>query len=430
MSSPKTKIINKINEIHHVMTVDQNPVTKIMCETLLSQIVSKEFADFFSDTTNASKIFEIERIKTHLLECANTNMPNTLNHNTLVVTINKICLTTIYNKNVVNEINANFESLLELISIDHKLITQVKSQDDNFYIKLLNFLNSSDVIKVFKHMHPSKKTIPVCRCALKCDYNCIKYMDHVIDETMCDIAMALGHTNLSDIPYKFHTKSICKKYIDINNANLKYITHNSNLSESFFMEMFDDDPNNIKMIDDPLCFSSTLCTHIVKQNGLLIRYLPPERQTMRILELAMAQNKFAKYYVTYGCFPNANITTIYTGIINAFAMMRKIKESSNYQNYIDECLNACKSELNLKTGILIKKQRKNDRFFVMTGENYLNHQYQLYFDEGYNPNIDVIDSKISYNVKTSTQTQNTIKELVASFTDSNNNSYVVLFEFA
>ncbi len=429
----KNKFTSKINEMHHVITIDKNPITKIMCETLLLQLSSSECADFFSDDT---KSLEINQIKYNLLECSNVNMPNKIDHNKLVVMINNICSKTTYNKNVIHEINTNFESLLNLITIDHKLITQVKSQDDNFYIKLLNFLIHSDVIKVFKNIHSSRKTIPVCRCALQCDYNCIKYMDHILDENMCDIAMALGHTNLSDISQKFHTESICKKYIDINNGNLKHITHTSNISNAFFMSIIDNNINNINNINkimtitDPLFFNTTLCSDIVKRNGLLIRYLPFERQTMRLLELAMTQNKLAKYYVTYGCFPNVDITEIQTGVIDAFAMIKKIKESINYHKFIDACLIMCKSELSLKTGILMKKQCGNDRFFVMTGENYLNHQYQSYFDNEYTPNIDVIESKVFYNVKTSTKSQNVINELAASFVDSHKNSYVVFFEFA
>jgi hypothetical protein len=254
-------------------------------------------------------------------------------------------------------------------------------------------------------------------------------MDHALDENMCDVAMALGHTNLADIPQKFRTESICKKYIDINVNNIKHITHNSNISDAFFMSLFDNNINNIKAITDPSCFNTNLCSHIVKQNGLLIKYLPFERQTMRILALAMAQNKLAKYYVTYGCFPNANMAEIQTGVIEAIATIKKIKESSSYHNFIDACLAKCKSELSLTTGLLLKHQHGNDNFFVMTGENYLNHQYQSYIDSKYNPNIDVIDSKVHYNVKTSPQSQNVIKELAASFIDSHKNSYVVFFEF-
>lgn len=428
----RNNFVSKINEMHHIITVNKNPIDKNMCHTMMSQLSSQDCVNFFNDPDDI-KTNDICKIKKKLLECTNVSMPNTQEHNTLVIMINKVCGTNMYNNNVINEINTNFESLLTLISIDQKLISLVKSQDDKFYIKLINFLKSQDVLKVFKNMPEHIKTIAVCKCALQRDYNCIKYMNHVLDDNMCEIAIALGHTNLSDIPAKFHTETIYKKYIDANNENIKYIKYvlpNSKLlSNSFLINLVAKDINNISLFTDQLCFTVDLCTYIVNKNGLLIKNLPVEKQTMRLLELAITQNKLAKYYVTYNCFPNANLNDIQLKIVNAFVNIKKIKESIDKQNFIDLCFSLCKTDLSLKSGILIKKQIPNNNFYVMTAENYLNHQYRLYVEEGYNPNIDVIDLKFFHNLKTSSKTDKTINELSASFTDSYKNSYVVLFEF-
>lgn len=433
INTNKNRFASKINEMYHVIVINNNPINNIMCDTLLAQLSSAECVNFFSEhTNNTNQINQIEQIKNELIKISQTNMPNTQSHNNFVVIANKICSGSTYNKNVINEINLNFDSLLKFLAIDHRLITHLAKQDENFYIRLLNFLNRCDVIKVFKHMEPTVKTLQVCKCALKCDYNCIKYMDHILNKNMCenicDMAMALGHTNLADIPTKFHTNSICKKYIELDNNNIQHLLRDSKITEDFLISIVNENIDNVKKIKDPWCFSVGLCTHIVKSNGLLIKYIPPEKQSMRLLELAELQNPLAKYYVTYKCFPNTNLLEIINGVQNSLVTVKKIKESVHYHDFIDSCFLTFKSELCLNTGILLKKEHTCGTFYVMTGENYLNHQYQLYLDYDYNPNIDVLNSSFLFNIKTSVKNSKIIKEMAASFVDLHGNSYVVFFE--
>ena len=453
--SLKNKFSNKIEEMHHMIVVKQTPINKIMCDTLLSQLASPDCHSFFfnkkmenfDENTDgmdlANKIYfsmkmekyvDVNEIKNKLLECACSDVPNTLNHNLFVITVNKICSENLYNKNVIKECNNNFESLLHFLTIDPQLIKVVNSKDEKFYIKLLNFLNTSDVTKVFKYMDNKNKTLPVMKCALKCDYNCIKYIGDVFDENLCDIAMALGHSNLQDIDKKYHSESICRKYVDLDINNLKYVTRYSNVSESFFIEMIDRDIDNVKLISDSFCFGVNLMTHVVKKDGLFIKYIPPERQTLRLMELAMEQNKLAKYYVTYKCFPETNITEIKKLVLNSFNLIKKFKELKELDNlgefekFIHQCSDKFETTLNLQSGIIFYEKYFNCDCYVMTAENYLNYQYRLYLERKYNFNIDVIDSKAIFSQKFSDEDPSVINELAVSFVDSNKNTYVVFFE--
>ncbi len=439
----KNKFASKIDEMYFVIVQNKTPINKLMCDTLITQLSSSECYDFINGPDNVKNHQEINNIKEKIYECTIVQMPNTIEHNTFVVIANKVCGSMLYNKNVIDEINSNFDSLLSLIILDPRIIQKVNNQDDKFYIKLLNFLNTRDVIKVFKYMPPNVKTISVCKHAIHLDYNCIKYVDNMINENICDMAIAMGHTNLEDIPQIYCTESIYKKYIDVNPSNLKFVEHNLKISNKFFFDLIKQDINNVMFLNDPLSFSVDLCTYIVNKNGLFIKYLPPKFQTLRILELAIKQNTLARYYVTYNCitkFDSSNLDWLTDKCLNAVKKIRELSTQSSKdpkdsiftskhtKEFLDSCTNLIEQNLNTKTGILIQKKSQNTNFYVMTGENYLNHQYRLYYDSGYIPNIDVIESTVNFNTKTSNKTQKVITEVSSSFVDSNKNSYVVFFE--
>lgn len=428
IKSEKNKFFSKIDEMHCVITCEKTPINKIMCNTLITQINSQDCIDFFNDPDN-SKTYEINNIKQKLMDCTLVDMPNTLEHNMFVIYANKVCDSLTYNKNVINEVNENFESLLAYLQIDPRLILKVKSRDEKFYIKVLNFLNLKDMIRVFRHMAPQTKTMLVCKHAIHLDVNCVKYMDHMISDEIYDTAIAMGHTNLADISEEHYTESLCKKYIDANNLNLKYMKYNHKISNDFYMNVVKQDINNVMLITDPLCFSVELCTYIVKTNGVLIKYLPIKFQTLRVLELAMSQNSLAKYYVTYKCFSNANIDELKNLIAIAFTNIKKLAKFQHLSDFIELCANLCGNKINIESGILFEYKEKQLICRVITSENYLNHQYRLYYDNGYIPNIDVIDAKLFTITKINEKTSTQMTELSSSFYDSNNNSYVVFIEY-
>lgn len=433
------KFINKINEIYHLVIIEKTEINKIMCETLLSHITKANECDFFTNnSTNSFLIIDI--IKQKLFELCCTDMPNTTEHNLLVLNINKICGWTKYNKNIIDEINNKFESLIMFLNIDPQIISKIKTTDTNFYIKLLNFINAKDVIKVFKNLNCDQKSFAVCKTALKLDYNCIKYIDKIDSmeyDQLCDIAICLGHTNLSDIPISNRTEDICLKYIDLNRENIKHVTYNKLLRNTFFIDLVKKDITNLELIKDPLCFDPSLCTYVVKKNGLLIKHIPPKCQSLRLIELAVKQNKLSKYYVTYDCFENSNrteilnlITELHKSPTSLFALINKNEHNSIDLQIVDfsnKCLFDVNKHLSLDTGILFEKKNNIFNMYVMTGENYLNHQYRQYYDNGYTPNIDVFELQHLSVLKKNTMNKDML-ELASLIVDSNSNTYVVFFE--
>lgn len=439
--SLKNKFSNKIEEMHHIIVNKNTQINKTMCQTLIAQLSSQECKQFFDKSKifesnndvdrkkiNLSKYVEIDDIIRKISDCVDSEMPNTFEHNLFVIMANKLCQQKNYNNNVLNELNNNFESLLHFLTIDNTLIQFVDSKDDQFYIKLLNFLNPNDVAKVFKWMNNKNKSIIVCKSTLKHDYNTIKYMQEMINEDICDFAIALGHTNLADIDSKHHTQSICSKYIDLDINNLKHIKHTSNLPKSFFINIIENNIENVKLISDPLCFFTELNTIIVKKNGLYIKFIPIYMQTLRLLELAMKQNKLAKYYVEYLCHPNSDIEEITNLVEKSFVELKK-SDQEIQNKFIDKCIDIFRSKISMKSGILFNYSDGNFDLHIMTAENYLNHQYRLYFENKYDFNIDVIDIETIQFVKTSEYDLPNINETSVSFSDKYNNKYVVVIEY-
>ena len=443
----KNKFVSKIDEMYFVIIHDKTPINKIMCDTLITQLSSPECAHFFNDPQNI-RSFEINNIKNKLEQCSRTQMPNTYEHNVFVIMVNKICGTDVYNKNVLNEINSSFESFLRFSLIDPRLVGRIESKDEKTYIKLLNFANGKDITKIFKHIPNKLKTIGLCKHAIHLDYNCIKYISHLSDDemsNMCDMAIAMGHTNLIDINQTYQTEAICRKYVDIDKNNIKCIKFNSEISDDFFLEIVKKDITNVTLIKDPLCFGPSLAAYVVNKNGLLIRHIPPKNQTTRIYELATKQNPLAQYCVTYSCFPNVNINEIQTGCEKSFLNIKKVLSSymSTLNNvsatavntFIEKCMLLTKTNLNIETGILIQyseklqQDGKLNNFYVVTGENYLNYQYRNYYDFSCNPNIDVFDLKTVCNSKINNKLSLQFTEIASLITDSHKNTFVMFFEF-
>jgi hypothetical protein len=401
-----------------------------MCDSLLTHLSSVQCINYFLDNTKKK---ESNKLKEKLLECTMVSMDSmesNIESQIFIIKINKFCSSSVYNKSIINDINTKFESLLNLITIDPELIKFVKSNDDEFYIKLFNCLNTNDVLKVFKHLDPNKKTIRVCQNVIRLNYNCIKYIDDILNENLCDIAMAYGHANLDDIKNKARNESICKKYIKINKNNISFLNYKSNLSTQFFINLLMDDIDNIKLITDPYCFNSDICSYVVKKNGLYIKHLPIKNQTMRILELAIEQNPIARYYVSYNCFPNTNLSEIQHNVFKSIHLIKTLKNSEMYNDVFDECLLLSKNNLNINSGILINYITDSYAFYAMTGENYLNYQYQLYLEQDYKITLDVFQgSTLVSNVKTNQRLQKSITEFTSSFYDSQKNLYVVFFQF-
>lgn len=439
---PNGNIINEISLIHQITVEDKTPLNMTMCKTLIKHLTGDNLNNFKTD--------DIEKLKKMLYECSQTKMQNSFEHNLFVVLVNKFCDQTIYNENVINFINNDMSDLLKLLAYDHKLISKLKSQDDKYYTRLLNGLNNSEIVKVFKYLNTNDKSIPVCKYAIYLDYNCIKhvfnnpdnsqsnplYTDDVV-ESFCDVAIATGHKNLNDIPQIYHNQNICNKYLETDINNLKYLKHNSKLSDEFFLNLINKDIQCISMISDPFIFSPNVCNHIISIDPLLIKYIPPSRQSLRLIELASKKNKIAKYWVTYNCFPNINKTEIINLIKTHFYEIKNNMVSLGLGDIADKYYKQIDNLINFNTGILISNQDSfksiqtgilDYTFSVMTGENYLNHQYKQYYTSGYNPNIDVFDTRIIVNDKINNINKKNMTEISTMFVDKFNNSYVILFE--
>jgi hypothetical protein len=349
----------------------------------------------------------------------------------LVLTVNKFCDLREYSNTIVKRLNDDFDFLMNCLEIDKNVLTKINKYvgTEQFYIKILRFIKQSELLKVFKLIPEQIQTYPICRVVLDKEYNAIKYVYNQTED-ICVTALALGHTNLGDIKPKFHSVKICTQYVDINIENLSHITLKSNLPESFFKKYLKQNPTNIKYIDS-LCMTTSLNTEVVSTDGLLIKYIKPELQTVRLINLACDQNHLAKYYVTYDFPVNLDVLNLIE-IINTHLQYSKFLE-------IPENFQKAKEEFNRFTKLVTEKDYNGEikigtinefqkfGMHVMTPENYVNYQYRLRIEKGFEPNFDILIDK-EWNALLQKRSNRVRTEYSSVIKDLNKNEYVVFIE--
>lgn len=401
----KNKFVNRINSLHRNIVIENTKINSLMCSTLLDLLNSDEPVNFYSEYKNYPN--NIIEIKNKLLECVQ-DLKDEQQLNILNVTANKVCGTTDYNQHIINKINVNIDFLLNMIKIDINVVKKLTNTNEKYYVDLFKFIKTLEVIKVFKILPNEFKTFLVCKTALDREPDVIKFIDEQTED-ICNFAIATGHKKLSDIKMKYMTQSICKQYIEVDIENLKYITASINLPESYFIEIINKNHKNFLLINDDDIKTSGLCTFLVNKDGRFIKYVPSKLQTVRLINIAEKQNKIAKYYVTYDCPKNVDVLELTNLIINS---IQEFKTHKIENEYIEEIIknNNQTSNIKFNNGILIEDKivnrvqnknnyefisnNKNDPysviFYVMTQENYLNHQYVKHYETGTCVDINVL----------------------------------------
>jgi hypothetical protein len=433
-------IEKKINELHFQVTKNSVKINKIMCKTFIDLLLSNSLKEYL-DKLNSK---QITNLNNKIAECV-YNI-STIDNVTfykcnyessdedfikLVLTVNKFCDLREYSNTIVKRLNDDFDFLMNCLEIDKNVLTKINKYvgTEQFYIKILRFIKQSELLKVFKLIPEQIQTYPICRVVLDKEYNAIKYVYNQTED-ICVTALALGHTNLGDIKPKFHSVKICTQYVDINIENLSHITLKSNLPESFFKKYLKQNPTNIKYIDS-LCMTTSLNTEVVSTDGLLIKYIKPELQTVRLINLACDQNHLAKYYVTYDFPVNLDVLNLIE-IINTHLQYSKFLE-------IPENFQKAKEEFNRFTKLVTEKDYNGEikigtinefqkfGMHVMTPENYVNYQYRLRIEKGFEPNFDILIDK-EWNALLQKRSNRVRTEYSSVIKDLNKNEYVVFIE--
>lgn len=434
----------KINELHFQITKNSVKINKIMCKTFVDLLCSDSLKEYL-EKLNSN---QITNLNNKIAECIYD--VSTINNVTfykcnyestdedfikLVLNVNKFCELREYNDTIIKRLNDDFDFLMDCLETDKNVLTKINKDvgTEQFYIKILRFIKQSELLKVFKLIPEQIQTYPICRVVLDKEYKAIKYV-HNQTEDMCLTALALGHTNLGDIKPKFHSVKICTQYVDINIENLSHITAKSNLPESFFKKYLKQNPANVKYIDSR-CMTISLNTQVVSADGLLIKYIKPEFQTVRLINLACDQNHLAKYYVTYD-FP------VNLDVFNLIEIVNTHLKSSNFlgiPEVLQENLQKAKEEFNRFTKpvsegynhgeikISMIKDLEKIGMYVMTPENYVNYQYRLRIEKGFKQNFDILIDK-EWNTLLQKRNNRVRTEYSSVIKDLDNNEYVVLIE--
>lgn len=450
--------IKKLTEIHHQTTENDIRITEPMKKTLLDMLRDEStnvlLNELENEKLNEDKIQLLENINKKLLECVYTISKfdvydckyNSTDFDELIFTINKKCKVHFYNKNINERLNNDIDFLLKHIEADKNVLKKITKETgtEQFYIMLLRCVRHQDFLKVFTMIPEGAKTYAVSKVALEKDYNMIKYVDKQTEE-LCLIALLMGHKNLFDIKKKNYTVNICKKYVDadINNLRAIELDHQLKFSDLFFMEYIKQNPKHITLIDKHY-ITPEIRSYVVKHDGTLIKYIDPIYQTPRLIDLACEQNPNSKYYVTYDCPQNADVDWLkskqkeHLNLVKRLditkehqdkfdEIKKKLDEMENEYNENTELLQKNVSENNVVSGITTKVTFKNCGFFVMTPENYINHQHVLRLENGFSTEFKVLLDKTPI-LNTFFSKNITRSEYVTVITDQNSNQFVVFVE--
>ena len=437
--------LGKLKEIFDVIITDKISPNSIVCKTLKNQLESAECTSFFKYASLANR----QTIMDVFMLCSDAVIDNSDIHVSFVIHANKLCKCTNYNEFITHKLNSDVDFLLNVIKIDSNAIKALVNKDENYYVDLFNFVDRCNVNKIFKSLPAHIHTPKICKCALHNDYTCIKYINNVTLD-MCNTAVGLGHDNLGDISPTCHTKDICRLYIKIDRKNLKKLTVISDVPFDIVEAALRSDIRYISMIDSNIILDAAIYTYMISLDGTLIRYIKPTAQTLRLFELAIAQNKNAKYYATYKCNHNINNTNIvhnlhvaiddviraYGDIIKKHKLEHKIFKSAIVQNYemsfnsgilmsvaFDENMENITSNNNLFLNHLSSKSEnaKQVRFHVMSAENYINYQYRSLLEERYPPKFNVLNGGTRVYSKSSSNSPKTKIEICSLLSDCDNN---------
>lgn len=438
--SKQHPLIKKINELHCQINKYNTKINSLMKKTLMDLIKSESTKEFLKENEKNYKV--IDDIYDKLIECVytiqfnkNGNIIYTCNYESddfddLILMINKTCNIYTYNKNIINKINDDIDYLISVIKIDKNIIKKVNDDNNNeqFYLKIMRFLDLQDLLKVFRIIPENMKTYSVCKIALSRESNIIKYIDDQTED-ICDIAIMMGHTNLNDIRIKNRTMNICKKYVDIDINNIQYITHSSNLPESFFVEYIEKNPAIFKLLDKS-CITPRINRLIVSKNGTMIRYIPSNFQTVALIELAEKQNPNSVYYVIYDIpifFKKDKFVEIMNMELNN---LKKICNGTKIERQMDDIHNLINTnaiKMSFDNGIIIDLDINGVKFFVMTLENYINHEHICELEKKYECDFSVLVEK-SPLIITKTHKKNVKTQYITKFYDDDKNGFVMFFD--
>jgi hypothetical protein len=170
-------------------------------------------------------------------------------------------------------------------------------------------------------------------------------------------------------------------------------------------------------------------TYVVKYDGTLIKYIHPKHQTVRLIELACLQNPESKYYVTYDCPDNTDVKSLSAHKIE---MLSEIKKICTTQEHI-EIFNKIKKSVEMMESFEIPEDGSgillniDNNFYIMTPENYINHQNIFRIEKNLKPNFSIQLDKSPTTIYDSPKhfTQTEYSTLIS---DSNSNEFIVFFE--
>ena len=436
-----TYFAKKVNDFHHQVIIEKVKINPLMCKTLIDLISGDIYKDFIEGNSNSSSMI-IDTTHIKLLSCL-IGIENNKQNNVLVITLHKLTGSTEYNENVIKELNTDFDFLLEALQIDKNVISHLNDVQSNgqIYIKLLQFVERQDVVRIFKILPLSAQSYQVCQTAINRDYNVIKHISDQL-EGLVEMAIIKGHTNLADINYRYHTLNICQQYVDADIKNLQHISFQSKLPDSFFFNYIKLNPKNVAYIN-PSCLTPEMNTYMVSKDGTLIRYILPKFQSVRLIQLACQQNHSAKYYVTYDCPEKTDKYDLLKQVVFGIDEIKQLRDYSKLGPYVIKLTQLIESIklieptdsniVNLDVANIINinivtesHNFKSVMFYVMIPENYVNYQQKLHIERKYEPNFETLISGSNVTVQTKSNEAKT--EYSATFKDSNDNTFVAVFE--
>ena len=412
--SNKMNPIKKLDEIHFQITKNNVKINEQLKKT-------------FNDILKYDLIINNKCCHNKLIECFYNDKLEckyeTSEFTNLILIINLICEIEIFNKYIIENINEDFDFLISSIKINKNIIKKINNLNNNeeFYLKLVRFLDLQTLANIFKIIPENMKTYSLCKIVLTNEYGLIKYIDNQTED-ICNIALTMGHDKLEDINIKNHTHNICKKYVNANINNLIYITHKSNLTESFFFDYINQNPENLNLIN--IFYKTPKINRLaVSKCGKCIKYVPPNCQSTSIIELACIQNPNSIYYITYDLIqPNKNI--YYDSIINSIIDIKKIYNNININDVL-VMLKEKKIIISFDSGILINESVNGVNFFAMTAENFINYENIEKLENNYECDFSIFVENVQKNIKTNSKKTKT--QFLTKFND-NDNIIIVFFE--